>query len=254
MTFRSTRALGAMLLGLTLTAACGNAAAPAATDPVAASPAASVAGGGTSTEATGSLPSSVLADTHADATDEQWDASSEVAIALRDGGTTGGDGTAVDGDLLTITAAGTYRISGTLSDGQIIVDTGDEGIVRLILDGVTVASATSAPLWVANADEVVVILADGSQNTLTDPTDYQYASADVDEPNAALFSASDLTIAGGTIAVTAADDGIRGKDYLVVTGGSLTVTAGSTSLATAARTWSSPTSWSTWAWSRSRPP
>jgi len=254
MTFRSTRALGAMLLGLTLTAACGNAAAPAATDPVAASPAASVAGGGTSTEATGSSPSSVLADTHADATDEQWDASSEVAIALRDGGTTGGDGTAVDGDLLTITAAGTYRISGTLSDGQIIVDTGDEGIVRLILDGVTVASATSAPLWVANADEVVVILADGSQNTLTDPTDYQYASADVDEPNAALFSASDLTIAGGTIAVTAADDGIRGKDYLVVTGGSLTVTAGSTSLATAARTWSSPTSWSTWAWSRSRPP
>ena len=35
-----------------------------------------------------------------------------------------------------------------------------------------------------------------------------------------------LVIAGGTIVVEAADDAVRGKDYLVVKGGSLTVKAG----------------------------
>jgi hypothetical protein len=155
---------------------------------------------------------------------------------------------------VTITNGGTYRLAGTLSDGQVAVATESQEVVRLVLDGVDIASSTGAAISVVEAEKVVVILAPGSKNTLADAATYQLASADVDEPNAALFSTADLTIAGegslavtgryndgiaskdgliiagGTVTVDAADDGIRGKDYLVVTGGTLAVEAGGDAL------------------------
>lgn len=178
------------------------------------------------------------------------DASSAVVITFEgDTASADGDGVTVDGGTVTITAAGTYVVSGTLTDGQIVVDSPDDGVVRLVLDGADITSATTSPLQVSDAGSVVVVLADGSTNTLTDAATYVYADG-VDEPNAALFSTADLTItgagaldvtgssydgitskdglviAGGDITVTATDDGVRGKDYLVVTGGTLTVEAG----------------------------
>ena len=161
-----------------------------------------------------------------------------------------GKGVTVDGTTATITAAGSYSISGSLPDGQIVVDTADEGSVRLILDGVAINNATSAPLFIRNAQETIIVLADDSENVLSDAGTYLFASADEDEPNAALFSNDPLTIygngsltvdgnyndgistddgliiSGGAITVDAVDDGIRGKDYLVVKDGAITVTAG----------------------------
>lgn len=160
-----------------------------------------------------------------------------------------GDGVTVNGSSAVITAAGTYVVSGVLADGQISVDAQDEDDVILVLNGVSINNSSSAPIYVVNADEVTIDLADGSINTLSDAASYIFASADVDEPNAALFSAADLTISGtgaltiqanyndgiaskdgllitgGVISVSAADDGIRGKDYVVVEGGVLNVTA-----------------------------
>lgn len=160
------------------------------------------------------------------------------------------DAVTIDGGTVTITAPGTYRLSGTLTDGQVVVDSPSDGLVRLILAGADITSSTTAALSVVDADEVVVLLADGTANSLTDAAQYVHPDADTDEPNAALFSTADLTIAGsGTLAVTgrsndgiaskdglviaggtttvaAADDGIRGKDYVVVDGGDITVTAG----------------------------
>ena len=154
------------------------------------------------------------------------------------------DGVTVDGSTVTITAAGTYRLSGTLADGSVVVNTTDDGVVHLILDDASIGSSTTSPLQVLDADQVVVHLE--GENDLSDTTAY----ADTDEASAALFSSADLTItgdgsltvdgnandgiaakdglviAGGTITVDAVDDGIRGKDYLVVTGGTLDVTAG----------------------------
>ncbi len=163
--------------------------------------------------------------------------------------TVDGDGVKVDGTTVTITSAGTFSLSGNLSDGQVVVDTSDADAVRLVLNGVVLASSTSAPLYVANAEKVLIELSTGTQNAITDGSAYGYATLDADEPNAAIFSASDLTIygdgvltvtanygdgiaskdgliiAGGSITVNAADDGIRGKDYIVVEGGSVTVAA-----------------------------
>ena len=161
-----------------------------------------------------------------------------------------GEGVSSDGSTATITAGGTYTLRGVLADGQIVVDTKDAAPVYLVLDGVELYSNTSAPIFVRNAAQVVLVLADGTQNTITDAATYVFADPAEDEPNAALFSKANLTITGngalivmgnyndgiaskdglviesGAITVNAVDDGIRGKDYLVIKDGALAVTAG----------------------------
>ncbi len=123
-----------------------------------------------------------------------------------------------------------------------------EGKARIVLDNASITNNAGSAFVVTAADEAVVVLADGSENFLTDGTDYD-TSAD-DAPNAALFSMADLTIGGtgsltvtgntndgisskdglviqgGTITVTATDDGIRGKDYLIIEDGTVTVESG----------------------------
>ena len=177
--------------------------------------------------------------------------SSAVAIALN-GDAISADNAAVtvDGRVATITAAGTYTLSGALTDGQIVVDTEDEAVVTLVLNGVDISNSTTAPIAVMNAEAVIIVLADNSANNLTDASSYVFPNAAEDEPNAALFSnagltisgnglltvtgnyndaiSSDdgLTIAGGVITVSAVDDGLRGKEFLLIQGGTINVSAG----------------------------
>ena len=73
---------------------------------------------------------------------------------------------------VTITAAGTYRINGTLTDGQLVVEVPGDGVVTLILDGADITSSTGSALLVSDAQSVVVQLADGTQNTLSDASTY----------------------------------------------------------------------------------
>lgn len=189
--------------------------------------------------------------THEDGLDYQWESAAVIPITLQ-GNTIAVDQAQamVDGSTATITAAGVYSISGVLENGQIAVDTTDEETVWLLLNGVTIHNATNAAINVVNAEKVVIVLADGTVNTLSDGASYVFADPATDEPNAALFSKADLTITGngalrvtanyndgiaskdgllianGSISVDAIDDGIRGKDYLVVKAGDLTVNAG----------------------------
>ncbi|TVU58741.1 carbohydrate-binding domain-containing protein [Paenarthrobacter nitroguajacolicus] len=191
-------------------------------------------------------------DTHYDSDDLSWDTAAEVAISLSDGGSrvtsSSSTGVAVDGNTVTISAAGTYRLSGSLSDGQIVVAAGDSDTVRIVLDGVELGNSTGSPFVVQGADEAIVYLEDGSTNTLTDAT--AYSDQGEDAPNSALYSMADLTIAGtgslavngkfndgivskdglvlasGKVTVDAVDDGIRGKDYTVLLDGAYQVTAG----------------------------
>ena len=190
-------------------------------------------------------------DGHDDADDYVWNSSSVIQIILNgDSITTDGQGVTVDGSTATITSAGTYSLSGSLTDGQIIVNSQDEKVVRLILNGVDIHSSTSAPIYVVEAEETILILADNTENNVSDGETYIFADPATEEPNAAIFSMSDLTIYGkgsltvngnfndgisskdglviasGTITVNAADDGIRGKDYLIVHDGTITVKAG----------------------------
>lgn len=187
-------------------------------------------------------------ESHYSAQDAEYDASQAVAIELTGtSATSSGDGVSIDGSTVTITAAGTYEITGDLSDGQVVVDAEGED-VQLVLNGVELTSTTGSPLVVNAADEVTLILADGSTTTVSDATSYSDTADDA--PNAAIYSMADLSIAGsgslsvsgnfndgivskdgleiaaGNVTVEATDDGIRGKDYVRISGGNISVTAG----------------------------
>lgn len=160
-----------------------------------------------------------------------------------------GVGATADGGVATITSSGSYRISGSLVDGQIIVNTQDTKTVTLILNGADIKSSTSAPIFILNSALTAIVLQENTNNYITDATAYIFGDPETDEPNAAIFSKSDLTIEGngsltveanfndgisskdgltiisGTIHVTSIDDGIRGKDYLIVKNGNITVNA-----------------------------
>ncbi|MFK4099436.1 carbohydrate-binding domain-containing protein [Streptomyces sp. NPDC019531] len=146
---------------------------------------------------------------------------------------------ALDGDPVTVTSEGTYRLSGKLTDGQVVVNV-PEGKVTLVLDGVDITSSTGPAIEASEVDELTVVLADGSENTLTGSHDEDAvldSAGDLTvtgkgsltvhgDGNDGIASSDGLVIASGTVTVEAEDDGIRGKDYLVVRGGTVTVKAG----------------------------
>ena len=158
-----------------------------------------------------------------------------------------GSGAAVENNKVTITEAGTYVLSGTLTDGCIDVNVSGKGTVRLILNGVNITSSTTAPFIVEDAKKVVVTLADGTTNTFTDST---RVAADDEDYSAAVYSKADLTFNGngtlninagyrngikstddlkivsGTYNITSNEDGIVGKDLLAVKAGIFNITSG----------------------------
>lgn len=188
---------------------------------------------------------------HGNSGDYTWSSTGAGSIILNGSSiSASGSGISVDGTNATITAGGTYIISGTLDNGRIIVDSDDSLTVKLVLDNANITSSENSPVTINNADKTVIILADNSGNTITDPSQYIYDSSGETEPDAAIFSRDDLSISGsgtltvnanykdgiaskdglvinsGTINITAADDGIRGKDYLVIRNGTISVDAG----------------------------
>gem|GEM_PF-641536 len=180
-------------------------------------------------------------DDHEEAEDYTWDSSEVTTITLNWDSISvdNENGARISGTTLTITSAGTYSISGTLEDGQILVDTNDEETVKLILNGVNISSTTNAPIYVEDAEKTVIFLADNTENYLKDSANNvdkgTLASRDDlticgngaltvrGNVNDAIRSNDGLVIKSGNIRVTSVDDGIRGKDYLVIKGGNITV-------------------------------
>ena len=75
---------------------------------------------------------------------------------------TSGDGASVSGSTVTISEAGTYVVSGTSENVQIVVKAGNSDKVQIVLNGVTM-SGTDAAILVENAGKTSLTLADGSQ-------------------------------------------------------------------------------------------
>lgn len=183
--------------------------------------------------------------------DASYDVASATNIALSgQGATVSGEGAAVEGATVTITAAGTYAVTGELTAGSLVVNAGGQDKVQIVLSGASIRNEAGPALNIQQADKVFVTLADGTQNTLADGASYALAEGE-DEPNAALYSKADLTIngtgalsiegnychgvnskddlvvTGGAITVVAKEDGLRGKDCVKVADGSFAITAGS---------------------------
>ena len=85
-----------------------------------------------------------------------------------------GSGANARGSILTISADGVYESSGTLSDGQIIIDAPNKAIVELVLSGVDISNSTNAAIYCKNCDDLIITLAENTQNVLSDADHYTY--------------------------------------------------------------------------------
>ena len=184
------------------------------------------------------------AQTHYTNEDLTWDSSGEKAIDLAN--PTATDGVSVENGTITITSGGTYRLSGEYS-GQVKIEAAKTDTVRLVLDNAKITNSTGAAINVVSAAEAIIYTAAGTTNTVADEANYT-ATGD-DDPDAAIYSTANLTLAGegslsvegayeegihttgglviasGTLEVNAANTGIKGKDYVDITGGIVNVTA-----------------------------
>ena len=162
-----------------------------------------------------------------------------------------GPGAKAAGSTVTITQNGDYYLSGTLEDGQIIVEAGkDDDNVHLHLNGADITCKTSAPIYVKQAGLVYIETEPDTENFIADTENYVFAEGE-DEPDAAIFSKDDLyfigtgslTVSGsydmaihgkdmlsfnqaGTYAIRSKGDGIKGKDSVAVQDVSMDIQAG----------------------------
>ena len=100
---------------------------------------------------------------------------------------------------VTITDGGTYLITGELSDGRILVNA-PEKEVTIVLENTGIRCTYGSPIYIYQSRLTTLCLTEGTTNTLTDGSEYTFSdsfSSSVDEePNACLYSKSDLVIAG----------------------------------------------------------
>ena len=184
--------------------------------------------------------------------DYKWEAKEEKLIILKDNSAEIiGSGADFSKGNLKISAPGTYRISGKLNNGQIIVQSAGTDIVRLILNGVEVHSDKGSPFLIDKAERVLIFLEKGTVNNFSDNENYSLTQ---DGQNATIYSQTftivdgegvlnvksnfedglsskdGLLIRNGKIKVDAKDEAIRGKDFVVIRGGELILMSGGDAL------------------------
>lgn len=155
-----------------------------------------------------------------------------------------GDGISVSDNVITISKGGDFEVTGTLDDGQIVIDTEEK--VKLRLSGMSLTNKNGSAVYVKNADKAYITLTDNTENTLTDGENY--TSGDENEKgcitsrdnleikgsgsltvngnyNHGIFSSNSIEIGNGNITVNAKNDGIHANDTLAISGGTVNVTA-----------------------------
>ena len=151
----------------------------------------------------------------------------------------------INGQNAVITKKGTYKLSGTLENGQIVVNA--SGIVRLLLNNVNITSQTTSAIYIADAKRAIIFLPEGTDNTITDGPNYVMTADSINSTiysrdymaiagngkltvnanyNSAISSRDELIIESGDITVKSVGLGIKGKDYLIINGGKFNITSG----------------------------
>ncbi len=149
-----------------------------------------------------------------------------VTVTLADGASRAdGAGVTVEGDVITVTGEGTYLFCGTLTNGQIVVNPGEEDKVQLVLAGADITCRGGAALYILEGDKIFLTMAPDTENRLASAG--EFVQTDENTVDGAVFAKSDLTMNGtGSLAVDCeAGHGVVAKDDLKLTGGVYTVTA-----------------------------
>ena len=178
--------------------------------------------------------------------DASFDESSATKITLLgDSASVSGSGAAAEGSTVTISTAGTYIVSGNLTDGSITVTTSENDKVQIVLNGVKIACSSGPAIDVQSADKCFITLAEGTQNGLSDGSVFTsedanaciYATCDLTINGSGsldvsgnyrhgVFSKDDLVVYGGSINVSAVEDGLNGKDSVKIGAGNISIDSG----------------------------
>lgn len=190
---------------------------------------------------------------------DSYDASSAAQITLSDAEiSSSGTGININGQTVSIASPGTYIISGELSNGQISVDVPESGDVQLVLAGCQINNATGPAIFVNQAANVRITLAEGSTNVITDSAQAGEGQAEsqsttnsasdaaggticsraplaingpgrlgvIGNRGNGIFSEQGISISDGDISVNANDDAIHGCANVKIGGGTLTLNSG----------------------------
>ena len=166
--------------------------------------------------------------------------SAEVTIRLSDGGAEfpadSGVSTTEEATYtqVRITEPGTYRITGTLSAGQIAVDLGEEAktdpsaAVLLILDGAEITCREAPAILFSNVYEsgqpdgpagAHILLAQGSENRV--------AGSHTEDFDGAVYSRMSMKLGGtGSLRIEGDNEGLCSELHLTIDGGELTIESG----------------------------
>lgn len=137
------------------------------------------------------------------------------------------DGVTQSGSVYTITKAGEYTVTGLLSEGQLIVDAGDEDEITIVLNGTSITCSSGSPIYVKNASEVKIKSEENSFNEVIDNRAEATEDSSDDAGNAAIYATCDLKLVGkGALVVTGNyNNGIQSKDDLSIKNVIVKVTA-----------------------------
>jgi hypothetical protein len=183
--------------------------------------------------------------------DTEYDSSAASAVC-GDKTEISGDGISESGSVITISKEGTYILSGSYK-GQVLVDADEKDYVHIVLDGFDITNENGPAIYIKQCDKAVITLADGSKNSIEDGANYTNVDDD-GEPDAALFSKNDMTINGtgtlnvtgnyadaikckkdlkfisGTYKITAASEGIKGRNSVVIKDGTFDIKSEDTAI------------------------
>lgn len=178
-------------------------------------------------------------------------------VALSDAGAEiKGPGARFENGVLTISTGGAYRLSGSLSDGQVVVDTGEEKQdVQLILDGVSLRCAEDAALHIRRAGDTDIYTMPDTESRLVSGAERELV-ADPNASGAALQAEddidlhgpgslvvegylnngigckNDIDILGGSCTILAANNGLKGNESVEISGGYVAITCGNDGIKT----------------------
>lgn len=173
-----------------------------------------------------------------------YDESAAVAIQLSgDSAACDSSAVTVEGSTITITAEGVYLLSGTLTDGQIVVNAGETDKVQLVLKGADITSSTSAqpgghggwskgtppdaPDTQAAATQAPQVQTTAAQTETTQTETTQTKTDTTDSTSQKGIKAEGgLVVNGGVFTMDTVDDGLHTGADLLVTAGEFTLSSG----------------------------
>jgi len=105
----------------------------------------------------------------------QYDENSAVKIAYNNNiATVSGKGASAKGTNVSVTAEGTYILSGKSNDGSLTVEADSNDKIQLVFKNFSLTNKDGVAIYIKSADKVFITLADGTENNLSDGMSFNH--------------------------------------------------------------------------------